>query len=232
MTNFFRALSALCFGLGTAHFQLRHPQAIGSGQEEEETAPCGGATPDFSGAAKLVDFHVGGEALAMRLTHQQSNWLFRATTDQKAESGWEQLFPIVMQSGLGDFCEPSVAAPSTFAGKKGVVSVVSSAVDGLLYQCVAVNFVQGSANRAPPECKNSSSVQASFVNDDKLSALVGKQASVSASSSRSSTAPSAAATSTSAAASNRQPTTGRLGWNAGAAALVSGALLGGALLLA
>lgn len=123
--------SALC-GLSAAHFELKYPDSIGFSDDNEDKAPCGGFTPDFSG--DLVDFHVGGEALAMRLTHQQSNWLFRITTDEKAESGWEQIFPIVQQSGLGDFCEPSVTVPEKYIGKKGVVSIVSSAVDGLLYQ--------------------------------------------------------------------------------------------------
>lgn len=127
------ALAALCFGLGAAHFEMRSPKSIGFSDDKEDKAPCGGFTPDF-GSNKVVDFHVKGEALAMRMTHQQCNWLFRATTDQKAESGWQQLFPVVMQSGLGDFCQPRVTAPSDFVGKRGVVGVVSSAVDGLLYQ--------------------------------------------------------------------------------------------------
>lgn len=119
-------------GLAAAHFELLYPPSIGFSDDSEGKAPCGGFTPDFS--KNVVDFHVGGEALAMRLAHQQCNWLFRATTDQTAASGWEPLFPIVMQTGLGDFCEPRVTAPPSFAGKKGVVSVVSSATDGLLYQ--------------------------------------------------------------------------------------------------
>ena len=128
-----KVLSLLALGgLAAAHFELKYPKSIGFSDDQEDQAPCGGFTPDFS--KTLVDFHVGGEALAMRLTHQQSNWLFRATTDEKAQSGWQQLFPIVMQSGLGDFCEPSVKAPESWVGKKGVVSVVSLAVDGLLYQ--------------------------------------------------------------------------------------------------
>ncbi|RCI14742.1 hypothetical protein L249_6682 [Ophiocordyceps polyrhachis-furcata BCC 54312] len=151
--------ASLCWllGLASAHFQLLHPPSIGFSDENEDKAPCGGFDPDFSKPA--FDFHVGGEALAMRLTHQQGNWLFRATTDQKAASGWKQMFPVVMQSGLGDFCEPAVKAPSGFEGKKGV--------------CVAVNFVKGSADNIPSQCRNASSVQSSFTSDDQLSALVG-----------------------------------------------------------
>ncbi|RDA84464.1 hypothetical protein CP532_0079, partial [Ophiocordyceps camponoti-leonardi (nom. inval.)] len=176
--------ASLWLGLASAHFKLLHPPSIGFSDENEDKAPCGGFDPDFSKPA--FDYHVDGEALAMRLTHQQGNWLFRATTDQKASSGWKQMFPIVMQSGLGDFCEPAVKAPSDFEGKKGVVSVVSSATDGTLFQCVVVNFVKGSADNLPSECRNASSVQASFTSDDQLSALVGDASSSTPSSTRSS----------------------------------------------
>lgn len=127
----FALLSALC-GLGSAHFLLNFPKSIGFDDSNEGNAPCGGFTPDLS--KDLVDFHVGGDAISVKLTHPQGNWLFRVTTDEKAESGWEQIFPIVQQSGLGDFCQPQVTVPSKYAGKKGVLSVVSSATDGLLYQ--------------------------------------------------------------------------------------------------
>ncbi|GAO19983.1 hypothetical protein UVI_02063340 [Ustilaginoidea virens] len=127
----FSLLSALC-SVTYAHFLLKYPESIGFDDDKEDTAPCGGFTPDFS--KKLVDFHIGGDAIAVTLTHPQGNWLFRVTDDQKAESGWQQIFPIVQQSGIGDFCEPQVTVPSKYAGKKGVLSIVSSATDGLLYQ--------------------------------------------------------------------------------------------------
>ncbi|KAM4057310.1 expression library immunization antigen 1 [Hirsutella rhossiliensis] len=221
------ALAALCFGLSAAHFQMLYPESIGFEDDNEDKAPCGGFTPDF-GSNKVVDFHVDGEALAMRLLHQQSNWLFRATTDQKADSGWQQMFPVVMQSGLGDFCEPRVTAPSDFVGKKGVVSVVSSAVDGLLYQCVAVNFVKGSAG-PPSACKNTSSVKASFTNDAKLSALLGSAAGSSSSTPTQSSA--SGATSSGAASALKAWSAAGPGWSGAAAALLAGAVLGGVLLV-
>ncbi|RSL55290.1 hypothetical protein CEP53_007172 [Fusarium sp. AF-6] len=162
--------AALC-GISLAHFELKYPDSIGFKDEDEDKAPCGGFTPDLT-KADLVDFHVGGEAIAVRSTHQQGNWLFRVTTDEKADGDWEQLFPIVQQSGLGDFCQPQVTVPEKYVGKKGWVNVVSSAVDGLLYQCIAANFVKGKAE-APSECRNASSVKAYFTDDEALSALVG-----------------------------------------------------------
>ncbi|KAM5351115.1 hypothetical protein ACJ41O_003838 [Fusarium nematophilum] len=186
--------SALC-GLSIAHFELRYPESIGFSDDEEDKAPCGGFTPDLSDSSSLVDFHVGGEAIAVRSTHQQGNWLFRVTTDEDAEGPWEQIFPIVQQSGLGDFCQPQVTVPDKYVGKKGVVSVVSSAVDGLLYQCVAANFVKGQAD-PPSECKNSSSVKAYFTDDDDLSALVGADSTGTGSASSTASETGAAASST------------------------------------
>ncbi|KAG5918888.1 hypothetical protein E4U42_006710 [Claviceps africana] len=163
----FALLSALC-GLASAHFILKYPKGAIFNDDTEDQGPCGGSLPDFS--KPLADFHVGGDALAMKFTHPQGDWLFRVTTDQKAESGWEQIFPIVQQSGMGDFCEPSVTVPGKYSGKKGILSVVSAATDGMLYQCVAVKFVDGKVDK-PTECNNGT-ITASFVDNAKLSALV------------------------------------------------------------
>ncbi|KAK7427172.1 hypothetical protein QQZ08_006285 [Neonectria magnoliae] len=208
-TNALISAAALC-GLSLAHFELKYPKSIGFKDDNEGDSPCGGFTPDFSDKDKIVDFHVGGEAIAVRSTHQQSNWLFRVTTDEEAKSGWEQLFPIVQQSGLGDFCEPKITVNESYIGKKGIVNVVSSAVDGLLYQCIVANFVKGSAD-APSECKNASSVKAYFTDDDDLSALVDSNSSsgsasgsASGSSTASSTGSAASATESDDAASALQ----------------------------
>lgn len=125
---------AVLAGVSLAHFEVRYPDSIGFRDADEDEAPCGGFTPDLSDSSKLVDFHVGGDAIAVRSTHQQGNWLIRVTLDEKAESDWEQVFPIVQQSGLGDYCNPAVTIPESYVGKKGVIGVVSSATDGVLYQ--------------------------------------------------------------------------------------------------
>ncbi|KAK2601962.1 hypothetical protein QQS21_004475 [Conoideocrella luteorostrata] len=222
-------LSALC-GASSAHFHLKYPSPIGDGSTtNEDKAPCGGATPDLSDSKKLVDFHIGGEALAMTLTHPEGKWLFRATTDEKAESDWEQIFPIVQQSGIGDFCEPDITLPSKYSGKKGVVGIVSSATDGMLYQCVAVNFVDGKGDK-PSACKNAS-IQVDFASDPKLSALVGKGgSSTSPSGTGSKTSAGAASTSTGAASSLQAWSTTGAGWGTALAALCM-ATLGGALIV-
>jgi len=126
--------AVLFLSTATAHFNLVAPPTIGFDEDKEDTGPCGGFTPDFTKTDGVVDFHVGGEPVALKLGHSQANWLFRGTLDQTGASNWTQLFPIVQQSGLGLFCETAIPAPEGWAGKKGVVGVVANAVDGLLYQ--------------------------------------------------------------------------------------------------
>lgn len=129
------ASAAIFFlSVANAHFNLIAPPTIGFDDDKEGVGPCGSFTPDFKNESALVDFHVGGEPVAVKLGHSQANWLFRATLDETASGNWTQLFPIVQQSGLGLFCEPAIPAPESWVGKQGVVSVVANAVDGLLYQ--------------------------------------------------------------------------------------------------
>ncbi|KAL7791560.1 hypothetical protein V8C37DRAFT_141996 [Trichoderma ceciliae] len=225
--------------LSSAHFLMNYPKSIGFDDDKEANAPCGGFTPDISsGSSQLVDFHVGGDSLAMRSTHTQVNWLFRVTLDGSAESGWQQVFPIVMQSGLGNFCEPRITLPSNFAGKKGVISVVADGPDGLLFQCVSANFVSGSID--PPSACTNASITASFVSDSKLSALVSDSSSNSTSGGSSSTASGPSSTQSSAAAAttsgNAAPAL-RAAWSTSgfsmgsALTALSMALVGGALMI-
>lgn len=123
-------------GAASAHFVLKHPESVGDSDSTAGQAPCGGYTPDISeGSGELVDVHVGGEALALVLTHSRATWLFRATLNGSVDdANWERLYPNTVQSGLGDFCIPSLTYPDDWAGKRGVIGVVSSAEDGNLYQ--------------------------------------------------------------------------------------------------
>lgn len=206
--------------LASAHFNLNAPAAAGTFDEDTEgNGPCGGITVDFA-KDTVSDFHVGGEPVAMLLGHPQANWLFRGTLDETAGGNWTQLFPITQQVGLGDFCEPSITAPESWVGSKGVLGVVADAPDGLLYQvcsttsnsvsegacadilplsqCAAVNFVSGTGT-ATSDCKNGS-VTASFVADSTLTALLSDN---STSSSNSSSTSSSTGTSSSSTSSSK-----------------------------
>lgn len=115
-----------------AHFQVQYPPTIGPFNDDKEAdAPCGGYTPDF---AKATDFHVGGDAIATKSGHPQTQWLYRITTDDKAAGNWSQIHAQVLQSGVGTFCLPRVAVPESYVGQKAVLSVVANGDDGLLYQ--------------------------------------------------------------------------------------------------
>ncbi|KAL2880338.1 hypothetical protein SGCOL_004389 [Colletotrichum sp. CLE4] len=184
----------------TAHFSLTLPKPLGDSDDNEATAPCGGYTASSSSAT--TDFYVEGDAIGMENGHPQTNWLFRATLDTTAASGWTQLFPIVMQTGLGNFCEPKVVAPGNWTGKRGVVSVVAHSPDGLLYTCAAVNFVSGTAPTRS-DCKNAT-VTVDFTSDSTLTALLSASGSSSggtpSSGSSGTSTPSASASSTANAA--------------------------------
>lgn len=118
-----------------AHFTLTHPTPLLSLPSSQDEAPCGGIAPSFQ---KLTSYYVGGEAIALVSTHPQVNILIRATLDPDATGNWTNLFPVVKQSGIGSFCEPLVPVPAAWVGKKGIIQVIQSGVDGLLYQVGAV----------------------------------------------------------------------------------------------
>ncbi|KAK4118412.1 hypothetical protein N657DRAFT_545880, partial [Parathielavia appendiculata] len=191
-------IAALLSATAQAHFELIQPTSLeGDSFNEnlEANAPCGGGVADLS-KNTATDFHVDGDAVGLLLGHAQANWLIRATLDERAGGNWTQLFPIVTQSGRGNFCEPSVTAPKEWVGKKGIIGIACAAPDGLLFQCAAVNFVEG-ANKAPSNCQNGSSVSLSFTSDPTLSALVGDASS--------STAPSPSSSSSGAPSASTSP---------------------------
>lgn len=116
-----------------AHFKLVEPESIGFSDDGEGEGPCGSFTPDFS-KDTITDFHVGGQPIALMNTHPEVRWLFRATFAEGVDGEWQQLYSVVDQQGIGDFCVPTVTAPDSWVGRTGVLSVVCDATDGLLYQ--------------------------------------------------------------------------------------------------
>ena len=117
-----------------AHFTVTYPPTIGAFKDDSEgSAPCGGYTPNLA-TNKAADFHVGGDAIATVSSHPQGTWLYRMTTDNAGAGNWTQIYPITAQYGLGPFCPNKIAVGDKWIGTKAVLSVVNSAVDGLLYQ--------------------------------------------------------------------------------------------------
>jgi hypothetical protein len=142
------ATAALLFlSAANAHFVLLAPPSLEGdsiNEDKEGNAPCGATLPDLS-KRSATDFHVDGDFISLRLGHPQAKWLIRGTLEDKASGNWTQLFPIVLQSGLGNFCEPIVTAPQSWVNKTGVIGIVANAPDGTLYQvcalCTSANSV-------------------------------------------------------------------------------------------
>jgi hypothetical protein len=172
----------------TAHFTLNYPPSIGFDDDEEPTGPCGGFTPDNT-TATIVDFHVDGDTIAVSSFHPQADWLFRASLDLTGQNV-SNVLPTIEQTGLGNFCEPAVAVPASYAGHQGLISVVMDSDDGILFQCAIVNFVSG-AQTSPPAgsgCSNITGLTASFIGSvSNISNLTSPSSSASASASPSTT---------------------------------------------
>ncbi|ORY59173.1 uncharacterized protein BCR38DRAFT_65835 [Pseudomassariella vexata] len=123
-----------------AHFTLTSPSPIGTfDEDEEDNAPCGGYTPDFSSQTP-TDFHVGGDSIVTLSTHPQTTWLYRITTDETANGNWSEIYPIWLQSGQGTMCIPSVIINESYVGQKVVLSVVGNGPDGILYQACSISI--------------------------------------------------------------------------------------------
>jgi len=150
------------FSLTAGHFLLKYPPTIGFDDDNEGIGPCGGF--DVVVNTTSAKLPVDGFPLQLLSTHPQADWLFRATTDTKAPFNWTNILPVVQETGLGAFCLPGLKIPSEFSGKPGVVQVMQDAVDGVLYQCAAVNFVKGSNSSVSSSCYNATGLTVSISN--------------------------------------------------------------------
>jgi hypothetical protein len=132
MAGFFIIIRVLTlfFASASAHFILNYPTSLGFDQNTEDNSPCGGETLSFTNTS---NFHVGGDAIAFTTLHPQSDFLYRATTDQTAAGNWTVL-SLIAEYGLGAFCEPSLSVPASWAGQVGLLQVVQNAEDGVHYQ--------------------------------------------------------------------------------------------------
>ncbi|KAI1496474.1 hypothetical protein F5X99DRAFT_422104 [Biscogniauxia marginata] len=162
-----------------AHFTVQYPPTVGPFQDDtESSAPCGGYSPNLDDL-NATDFHVDGDSIATYSTHPQTKWLYRITTDPTASGNWSGVWGLIEQTGPGNYCTPAVTIPSEYVGQKAILSIVASGLDGYLYQCSAVNFVEGTGN-VPEACFNRSGVTGTFTTDDGLTAQLDSSSSSSA----------------------------------------------------
>ena len=127
------AATLLFLSTTNAYFYLVQPPPLEGDKPELESqifAPCGGArSPDLS--KPTADFHVDGDLVAIILGQKQANIMIGASLNPKATADWIQLFPIVQQTGEGNFCQPSVTAPKDYVGKKGYIGLVLNGAEVL-----------------------------------------------------------------------------------------------------
>ncbi|KAH7419196.1 hypothetical protein BKA64DRAFT_650298 [Cadophora sp. MPI-SDFR-AT-0126] len=197
-------VAALLVSQTSAHFLLNYPETIGFDDELESTGPCGSFTVDFS-TDPVTQFHVAGDTIALRSTHPDTKWLFRATVGTADSGNWTALAQVIQQSALGSFCRSDIVVPESFAGQNGTIGVAANGADGVLYQCAAVSFVAGAATSVPSACTNSSGVGGSYTSDSVLTSLLTTNTSTdntTSSTQPSSTSATSAATSSSAANMN------------------------------
>jgi hypothetical protein len=124
-------LSALALS-ASAHFVLQYPDSLGFDDDNESSAPCGGFDVTFNSTDDSIP--VGGFPVSLLSTHPAADFLFRVTLDKQAPFNWTNLLPVVSETGIGQFCLPSLVAPAEFAGNQGLVQVIQQGPDGTLYQ--------------------------------------------------------------------------------------------------
>ncbi|KAF2860431.1 hypothetical protein K470DRAFT_206944, partial [Piedraia hortae CBS 480.64] len=179
-------------GLSSAHFTLKWPPTAGFIDENEPKSPCGGATVNVNSSSPRVG--VDQFPISIQSSHPQGEWLIRGTTDTKEPYNFITLAPVISTKGIGQFCLPSGHAPKDWAGKSGIIQVITTGEDGRLYQCGPVNFVSGSStDTGTAGCRNNSGFSASWTTHQTLT---NSSSASSGTSSASSTTASASSTST------------------------------------
>ncbi|KUJ20088.1 uncharacterized protein LY89DRAFT_641602 [Mollisia scopiformis] len=161
-------IAALLLGQTSAQPSLNYPPSISDGAVLGlDYLPCGGNVPDYS-SDNVTDFHVEGDAVALYSNYTQTIWQLGAFLDTgngvNYSNPWTIVLPPINQSGVGDYCNPSVPLPGSFAGLKGVIMIIqlSMVTDGSVNQCAAVNFVPGRQTDLPSTCTNDTGVSATF----------------------------------------------------------------------
>lgn len=115
-----------------AHFVLDWPPNAGFDDASEPNAPCGGF--DVSISKDSTAIQVDRFAASITVAHPVGEFAFRATTDTAPPYDFVDITPLINSTGLGTFCVDYLFAPSSFAGKQGVLQVVDNSPDGILYQ--------------------------------------------------------------------------------------------------
>lgn len=118
--------------LTSAHFVLDWPPTAGFDDDNESNSPCGGATVSVNSSSPQVN--VDRFAASITVTHPSGNFAFYATTDTQEPYTFTKISQNVTSGAIGNFCENYLSVPESFAGKAGVLQVIDTSIDGVLYQ--------------------------------------------------------------------------------------------------
>lgn len=120
-------------GIASAHFRLNYPAAILPGDDDdgEGTGPCGGSTLNVTSSSTKLN--VNQFEVSIMNGHPTGDFSFFASTSTSEPYNFTRLTSNIESSGVGSFCATGMSAPSSFAGKAGVLQVVDNSVDGQLY---------------------------------------------------------------------------------------------------
>ena len=126
---------AVLLGLGAvtnAHFVLQIPTSIGYDDTLESTGPCGSFDPSDRSKG-VTDWPIGGYPVSVLTTHTTVTWDFKASLLSDVGT-WVPLTPVLDQTGVGFFCEPSIPGNPAWVGQQAVLQVTQHGPDGVLYQ--------------------------------------------------------------------------------------------------
>lgn len=116
----------------TAHFILNIPTSLGFDDDNEGNGPCGGF--NATNRDVVTNWHIKGDTIAVLTTHESVTWEYKAALVSDLNN-WVHLTPTLNQTGVGDFCEPTVPGlGGRWLNKPVVLQVIQHGPDGLLYQ--------------------------------------------------------------------------------------------------
>ncbi|KAF4627118.1 hypothetical protein G7Y89_g11034 [Cudoniella acicularis] len=146
--------------LTEAHFVLQIPTSLGFNDGLEATGPCDTFSP--TDRTTVTNWPIGGDVIQVLTTHNEVIWNINAAL-LNAPSTFVPLVPSIDQKGVGTFCLPSVPGNAAWVGQDAILQVIQNGVDGKLYQCAAIKFVDGPTGSVPSSCINSTGVSAVYV---------------------------------------------------------------------
>jgi hypothetical protein len=121
-----------------SHFVLQVPTSLGFDDDAEGTGPCGGF--DATTRTNVTNWPIKGGSIGVLTTHTEVTWEFKAALVSNLNN-WVSLTPVLHQTGVGLFCEPTIPGKASWVGKKAVLQVIQHGDDGDLFQVSYLAFI-------------------------------------------------------------------------------------------